>query len=106
MTGKLVPDLSRNDYESELDGQPGQGRIIRLPGQTGDRLVFMNSIPVDFRGERSTLEVLIDVTTLESARKQEADANIAKSELLARMSFEIRTPLNGIIGMTEMLKQG
>ena len=40
MTGKLVPDLSRNDYESDLDGQAGQGRIIRLPGQTGDRLVF------------------------------------------------------------------
>jgi len=37
--------------------------------------------------------------------KQEAEANIAKSELLARMSFEIRTPLNGIIGMTEMLKR-
>jgi signal transduction histidine kinase/CheY-like chemotaxis protein len=105
MTGKLVPDMSRNDYESDLDGQPGQGRIIRLPGQSGDRLVFMNSIPVDFRGDKSTLEVLIDVTTLESARKQEADANIAKSELLARMSFEIRTPLNGIIGMTEMLNR-
>ena len=45
------------------------------------------------------------MTTLESARKQEADANIAKSELLARMSFEIRTPLNGIIGMTEMLNR-
>lgn len=105
MTGKLVPDMSRNDYESDLDGRNGQGRIIRLPGQNGDRLVFLNSIPVDFRGDKSTLEVLIDVTTLESARKQEADANIAKSELLARMSFEIRTPLNGIIGMTEMLNR-
>jgi len=105
MTGKLVPDMSRNDYESDLDGQYGQGRIIRLPGQSGDRLVFLNSIPVEFRGDKSTLEVLIDVTALESARKQEADANIAKSELLARMSFEIRTPLNGIIGMTEMLNR-
>ncbi len=105
MTGKLVPDMSRNDYESDLDGQNGQGRIIRLPGQSGDRLVFLNSIPVDFRGDKSTLEVLIDVTALKSARKQEADANIAKSELLARMSFEIRTPLNGIIGMTEMLNR-
>ncbi len=105
MTGKLVPDLSRNDYESDLDDQLGQGRVIRLPGTTGDRIVFLNSIPVTFRGDDETLEVLIDVTTLELARKQEADANIAKSELLARMSFEIRTPLNGIIGMTEMLNR-
>ncbi|MCK7542305.1 MAG: hypothetical protein MZV63_71225 [Marinilabiliales bacterium] len=84
----------------------GQGKVIRLPGTDGDRIVFLNSIPVNYRGDNSTLEVLIDVTSLESARRQEADANIAKSELLARMSFEIRTPLNGILGMTEMLSQG
>ena len=41
------------------------------------------------------MEILIDVTLLESARKEEAKANVAKSEFLARMSYEIRTPLNG-----------
>ena len=103
MTGKLVPDLSRNEYEGDQAGRFSQGKVIRLPGSDGDRIVFMNSIPVKYRGDDCTLEVLIDVTSLESARRQEADANIAKSELLARMSFEIRTPLNGILGMTEML---
>jgi signal transduction histidine kinase len=49
------------------------------------------------------MEILLDVTMLESARKNEAKANIAKSEFLARMSYEIRTPLNGIIGMTDVL---
>jgi len=105
MTGKLVPDLSRNEYEGDQSGRLSQGKVIRLPGSDGDRIVFMNSIPVKYRGDNSTLEVLIDVTSLESARRQEADANIAKSELLARMSFEIRTPLNGILGMTEMLSR-
>ncbi len=105
MTGKLVPDLSRNEYEGDQSGRLSQGKVIRLPGTDGDRIVFMNSIPVKYRGDNSTLEVLIDVTSLESARRQEADANIAKSELLARMSFEIRTPLNGILGMTEMLSR-
>jgi signal transduction histidine kinase/CheY-like chemotaxis protein len=103
MIGKLVPDLSRNEYEDDQAGRFSQGKVIRLPGSDGDRIVFMNSIPVKYRGDDCTLEVLIDVTSLESARRQEADANIAKSELLARMSFEIRTPLNGILGMTEML---
>ena len=51
------------------------------------------------------MEILIDVTMLESARKQEAKANVAKSEFLARMSYEIRTPLNGIIGMTDVLNK-
>ena len=56
-------------------------------------------------GEEATMEILIDVTMLESARMQEAKANVAKSEFLARMSYEIRTPLNGIIGMTEILNK-
>ena len=56
-------------------------------------------------GEKSTMEILIDVTMLESARKHEAKANVAKSEFLARMSYEIRTPLNGIIGMTDVLNR-
>jgi len=105
MTGKLVPDLSRNEYETDKPDQYSQGKVFRLPGTEGDRIIFMNSIPLKYRGDEATLEVLIDVTSLESARRQEADANIAKSELLARMSFEIRTPLNGILGMTEMLNR-
>ncbi len=51
------------------------------------------------------MELLIDVTMLEAARKQEAKANVAKSEFLARMSYEIRTPLSGIIGMTDILNK-
>lgn len=103
MTGKLMPDLSRN--EPGTDSVSGDSRIIKLGGAGGDRNIFRNSIPLKFRGEDSTLEVLVDVTSLELARRQEAEANIAKSELLARMSFEIRTPLNGILGMTEMLNR-
>ncbi len=105
MTGKLVPEISRNEYESDNTDHYSQGKVIRLPGADGDRIVFINSIPVRYRGDDATLEMLIDVTSLESARRQEADANIAKSELLARMSFEIRTPLNGILGMTEILNR-
>lgn len=105
MNGKLLPDLSRNEYLSDINGQFGQGKIIRLAGTGGEKIVFRNSIPVSYSGEDATLDVFIDVTALESARKQEAEANIAKSELLARMSFEIRTPLNGILGMTEMLNR-
>jgi signal transduction histidine kinase/CheY-like chemotaxis protein/PAS domain-containing protein len=71
----------------------------------GDMVLFRNCLPLNFSGQDSTMEILIDVTMLESARKQEAKANIAKSEFLARMSAEIRTPLNGIIGMAEVLNR-
>ena len=56
-------------------------------------------------GEEANMDILIDVTMLESARKQEARANVAKSEFLARMSYEIRTPLNGIIGITDVINR-
>lgn len=105
MKGKLMPDLSRNEYVSEIAGQIGQGKVIRLQVPGGEKIIFLNSIPVVYEGISGTMEALIDITSLELARRQEADANIAKSELLARMSFEIRTPLNGILGMTEMLNR-
>ncbi len=37
------------------------------------------------------------------ARREAEAANIAKSQFLATMSHEVRTPLNGVIGMNEML---
>lgn len=103
MLGKLMPDISRKEYKSEFIHQFGEGEIIKTNSSYGERIVFRSTIPISYAGEAANLESFIDITSLESARKQEAEENIAKSELLARMSFEIRTPLNGIIGMTEML---
>jgi len=38
-------------------------------------------------------------------RKQADAANVAKSDFLSRMSHDIRTPLNGIIGMTYIARE-
>jgi signal transduction histidine kinase/AmiR/NasT family two-component response regulator len=42
---------------------------------------------------------------LAEAKRDAEAANIAKSDFLSRMSHDIRTPLNGIIGMTHLAKK-
>jgi signal transduction histidine kinase/CheY-like chemotaxis protein len=109
MKGKIFRETSfqsDNDYFSKnLGGSFNPEQFVIIKKEIGEIVLYRNSIQVMFMGEEATMEILIDVTMLESARKQEAKANEAKSEFLARMSYEIRTPLNGIIGMTDVLKR-
>jgi signal transduction histidine kinase/CheY-like chemotaxis protein len=109
MEGKIFPETSlpdESDYFSKnLGGGFNPDQFIIIKKEIGEIVLYRNSIPVTFMNTEATMEILIDVTLLESARKQQAKANVAKSEFLARMSYEIRTPLNGIIGMTDVLSK-
>ncbi len=107
MIGKIYPESHTTDqtgyFSKYLGGTFTPDQFVVIMGDQGEIVLFRSSIPVTYAGEDVTMEILIDVTMLESARKEEAKANIAKSEFLARMSYEIRTPLNGIIGIADML---
>jgi len=109
MKGRIFPETSSADgnnyFSKNLIGSFNPDQFVIIKKEIGEIVLYRNSIPVVFMGEEATMEILIDVTMLESARKQEAKANEAKSEFLARMSYEIRTPLNGIIGMTDVLRK-
>jgi signal transduction histidine kinase/CheY-like chemotaxis protein len=109
MIGKIFPETAASDaseyFAKNLGGSFNPSQFVIIKKEIGEIVLYRNSFPVIFRGEEGTMEMLIDVTMLESARKQEAKANVAKSEFLARMSYEIRTPLNGIIGMADVLSK-
>jgi signal transduction histidine kinase/CheY-like chemotaxis protein len=108
MTGKILPEASVTDennyFSRNLGGTFSPDQFLILKKEIGELILFRICIPLKLKGEDANVEILIDVTILESARRHEAKANSAKSEFLARMSYEIRTPLNGIIGMTDILE--
>lgn len=107
MKGKPYPETSLtavNEYFARnSDGVFDRGHYEIVKKETGERILYKNSIPVSFMGETAKMDILMDITDLEKARNNEARANRSKSEFLARLSYEIHTPLTGIIGMTDIL---
>lgn len=53
---------------------------------------------------RDITDELRRISDLEAARRLAEESNRAKSEFVARMSHEMRTPLNGILGVAALLE--
>jgi PAS domain S-box-containing protein len=95
-------------------GQLVQNHRIALHCDDGLRYASINAAPIRAAtGDTSSVVYAVsDVTALvlaEQARKAALDearrANIAKSDFLAKMSHEMRTPLNGVLGMADILAE-
>ncbi len=84
------------------------GRHLRKDGAVID--VEVTSINVNLDGRERRIALYNDVTErnrtaaeLAIARDQAVEASNTKSAFLANVSHEVRTPMNGVIGMTELL---
>lgn len=70
-----------------------------LEEKGGEILVLRSDVTESYQEETRQIELL------EKGKRAAEAASIAKSEFLSRMSHDIRTPLNGIMGMTYLAKK-
>ncbi|MBO6504162.1 MAG: response regulator [Kordiimonadaceae bacterium] len=95
------------------DGAEGNRHVARhaIQGRSGNTRWFsMASSPVEWHGQNARQIIAVDTSkqvqvehTLEEARRRAEAAAQAKTNFLAMMSHEIRSPMNGIISVGEML---
>jgi PAS domain S-box-containing protein len=79
----------------------GQWLARRLTGETFTARIRISKI--DLLGGAVFQSIIEDVTDLTRAREEALAATGAKSAFLATMSHELRSPLNAVIGMVDLL---
>jgi PAS domain S-box-containing protein len=122
MSGLIIPDAARDAHQrlfqkhaqtpqpdqQSLGGQRLEVEVMRRDGHTFPCEMTITRVDVD--GRVIFTSYLRDITApreaeaaLLTAKDSAESANRAKSLFLASMSHEVRTPLNAIIGMTELV---
>ncbi|MEX0693858.1 MAG: PAS domain-containing sensor histidine kinase, partial [Rhodospirillales bacterium] len=95
-TGRI---LHRQVVRTFADGKPHTVSITKFPIYDRDgQIIKVGSISVDLSEQVQAEEAA------RSALTEAEKANMAKSRFIATMSHEFRTPLNAILGFSEMLR--
>lgn len=110
---EVLPAASEVVNRARAGEQAARGDVEIVHGEGEARRWYeLRLSPLQDRGRRlaGDMVVIRDITqrtesarSLAEARDQALAADRAKSEFLATMSHEVRTPMNGIIGMTDIL---
>ena len=95
----MILETGKHEFELPVLCKNGQTRVMSFSAfKTDFDSVGIGTIAMDITEKRRLESELI------VAKEQAEQSNIATSEFLSRMSHEMRTPLNAIIGMTSIAK--
>ncbi len=113
---KMVERYNRDDQEViEMNKEliVPEHRIVNIHGRTLWRYTVKRPILDENGRAYQVLGVVTDITALKMAEQnlaraleQALEASHLKSQLLANVSHDLRTPLSAILGHTEMLQRG
>ncbi|WP_255731597.1 ATP-binding protein [Phaeobacter sp. B1627] len=111
-SSKTDPAALREIEEGRAAGKAFRTELINRRKDGKDIWIETNQVPVFDEAGRVEIYISVerDVTAAKSHEKQLQEARLAaeegartKEEFLATMSHEFRTPMNGVIGMAQML---
>ncbi len=106
LVGRMASDdvLFENKLRLDKTTYSSYSNKYILKSKAGEESVILHEqILFYLLRERYSIQVFVEVSSLENERKTEEMANKAKSTFIANISHELRTPLNGVIGMTDIL---
>ncbi|MEZ7497718.1 response regulator [Flavobacterium sp. Arc3] len=89
--------LKKESCEVTIINDEGATTYVYLTARVGENTNHCHISVLDI-----TERKLMEIELIKGKEEAEA-ANMAKTNFLANMSYEIRTPLNGIIGFTDLL---
>jgi hypothetical protein len=100
--------LRRIQRMTKAVSQVGEGGAIHLPAESGqDEIASLNdSIGTMLSSiQEKTHKLELARNDLNTAKDKAEAASQAKGKFLAQLTHEIRTPLHGIIGLTQVIRQ-
>ena len=92
----LILSMPYNDLDKLVDSFSDEWSIVALRNAISIILLFLVIFVIYFYITHNQMK------NLNAARRMAEYASKAKSEFLSNMSHDIRTPMNGIMGMTEI----
>jgi len=108
---RVLSETKLTDYELTARARDGKETVVSYNATTFyDRDRTLQGVFASARDitERKILDQALQETNLalQSAKQAAEKANLAKSDFLSNMSHELRSPLNAILGFSQLMQSG